>query len=60
MTKQTLKFVLEHETKGALRYFECDDAGQELPFGRYLIGKVYFRKDRMPTPAPKTLTITVS
>jgi hypothetical protein len=59
MTKQTLIFVLEHETKGALRYAECDQHGVELPFGKSLVGKMYFRKDRMPHPAPARLVVTV-
>lgn len=60
MTKQTLTFALEHETKGALRYTEIDPAtGAELPFGKFLIGKVYFRKDRMPHPAPERLAVEV-
>lgn len=59
MTKQTLTFAFEYETKGTLRYFECDEHGNELPFGSYLIGKIYFHKDRMPKPAPTRLTVVV-
>lgn len=60
MTKQTLTFALEHETKGALRYTEIDPStDEELPFGSFLIGKIYFRKDRMPRPAPTRLVVEV-
>lgn len=41
-----LSFVLEKETKGAVRYQEVDEAGNPKDKG-YLMGTVYLRKDAL-------------
>lgn len=47
MPKETVKFAIDRETKGALRFNEVDDEGQVKKTG-YTIGTLYLRKDSGP------------
>ena len=47
----TLRFELEKETKGAVRYAE---AGTEA------VGTLYVRKSALPSPYPKALAVTIA
>lgn len=49
--KLTLKFELEKETKGAVRYAEV---------GSEAVGTLYVRKAVLPDPYPKKLEVTVT
>ncbi len=56
-----IPFVLERETKGALRYQEVDDAGKPVEQAWAKIGTLYIRKtafERGQTPPPR-LAVTV-
>jgi len=56
-----IHFVLERETKGALRYQEVDDAGKPVEQAWAKIGTLYIRKtafERGQTPPPR-LAVTV-
>jgi hypothetical protein len=56
-----IPFVLERETKGALRYTEVDDAGKPIEMAWAKIGTLYIRKtafERGATP-PQRLAVTV-
>jgi len=58
-----LYFVLRNETKGALRYEECNESSLEpksINQGA-LIGTLYVRKSAVPNGAqPRALTIEVN
>jgi hypothetical protein len=60
-TKITAEFVLERETKSALRYQEVDDKSQPVEMVWAKIGTLYIRKtafQRRVEP-PNRLTVTV-
>ena len=60
-TKFTAEFLLERETKGALRYQEVEDKGQPVETVWAKIGTLYIRKtafERGVEP-PNRLTVTV-
>lgn len=50
--KQTIKFELEKETKGTVRYSEV---GKDQ-----VVGTIYVRKFALPEPFPKNLTVTIT
>ena len=55
----TLKFTLEKETKGAIRYQEVGDDG--APAFAPQVGTLYIRKSALPGgKVPKTLTVTIA
>jgi hypothetical protein len=60
-TKFSAEFVLERETKGALRYQEVDDKGQPVETVWAKIGTLYIRKTAFErgTEPPNRLTVTV-
>lgn len=54
----TLKFAVEKETKGAVRYQEVGDDGQ--PAFAPQVGTLYVRKSAMPNgKIPKILSVTI-
>ena len=53
----TLYFVVEKETKGAVRYKEVDEAGKDA-FAP-VVGTLYVRKSAMPGRVPAKLTVTI-
>ena len=55
----TLKFTLEKETKGAIRYQEVGDDG--APAFAPQVGTLYIRKSALPGgKIPKTLTVIIA
>ena len=56
----TVRFKLEKETKGAVRYQEVDDTGQPKDFTTALIGTVYLRKAQLPDGHPLAIAVTVT
>lgn len=60
MTQIKANFVLDRETKGAVRYQEVDDKGQpETVYHK--IGTVYLRKTAFDkgVSAPRQITVTI-
>ena len=59
--KISAQFVLERETKGALRYQEVDDKGQPIEVVAAKIGTLYIRKTAFEAggDVPKRLKVTV-
>jgi hypothetical protein len=57
-----VRFKLEKETKGALRYQEVDDKGEVIEQAWAKIGTLYIRKSASErgTAFPQTLRVTVS
>ena len=57
-----VRFKLEKETKGALRYQEVDDKGEPIEQAWAKIGTFYIRKSAFERgqPFPQTLRVTVS
>jgi hypothetical protein len=60
-TKITAQFVLERETKGALRYQEVDEQGAPIEQVWAKIGTLYIRKTAFErgTEPPKRIAVTV-
>jgi hypothetical protein len=56
-----IRFKLERETKGALRYQEVDDKGDPIEQAWAKIGTLYVRKSAFErgTAFPQTLRVTV-
>jgi hypothetical protein len=54
---KTLHFIVEKETKGAVRYKEVDEKGEDA-FAP-VIGTLYVRKAAMPGKVLPSLTITL-
>lgn len=55
-----IKFKLDRETKGALRYAEMDDKGNIIDGADvYKVGTLYLRKHAFPAPFPQALKVTV-
>ena len=60
MTNITAKFVLERETKGAVRYQEVDASGNPLEMTAAKIGTLYIRKITFGNAEiPKSITLTI-
>lgn len=55
----SVRLVLEHKTKGALRYREVDDAGQILAIGVAKIGTIYVRKSALNGAEPEQITAVI-
>jgi hypothetical protein len=57
-----LRFKLEKETKGALRYQEVDDKGEVIEQAWAKIGALYIRKSTFERGMafPQTLRVTIS
>jgi hypothetical protein len=57
-------FVLDNETKGAVRYHEVDEAGNPVTIVNGLIGPIYLRKDKLMAVSgseiPQTVTVTIT
>jgi hypothetical protein len=54
-----LKFIVEKETKGAVRYKEVDDAGADA-FAP-IVGTLYLRKSGMPGgKIPQNVSVTIA
>ena len=53
-------FKLSKETKGAVQYKEVDSAGKELDQHDALIGTLYLRKAKLPSPFPETIDVDVT
>lgn len=59
MTK-LVRFILERETKGALRYQEVDEHGHAIDGADvYTVGTLYLRKHAFPAPFPQAIVVTV-
>lgn len=60
--KKTVKFQLEKQTPGALRYAEVDDTGKAIKsdIQGALIGSLYLRKAAMDGDMPQAFTITLN
>lgn len=56
----SVRLVLEHKTKGALRYREVDDIGQVLPIVDAKIGALYVRKSALNGAEPKLIIARIS
>lgn len=56
----TANFILERETKGAVRYQEIDDKGAPLEVTAAKIGTLYVRKTAFRADAPKRIKVTVA
>jgi len=56
--KSELKFRLERETKGAVRYQEINEQGQ--PEVNYAIGTLYVRKSALEGRIPQGLTLLIT
>lgn len=55
-----VRFILERETKGALRYQEVDEKGAVIEEAdKYTIGTLYLRKHAFPAPFPQAIVLTV-
>ena len=61
MAAMEVRFKLEKETKGALRYQEVDDKGDIIEQAWAKIGTLYVRKSAFERGAafPQTLRVTV-
>ena len=60
LPQKVLKFRLEKETKGALRYMEVDANGARQDIGNgATIGTIYVRKDHVDG-TPKSLSVTLT
>lgn len=56
----TVKFILERETKGALRFAEVNDDGCIIEGAEnYKIGTLYVRKHAFKAPFPQAMVIQV-
>lgn len=56
----TAKFVIDRETKGAIRYAEIDEDGIVKDFDAVVIGTLYIRKKALGADVvPQALTVTV-
>jgi hypothetical protein len=53
------KFILERETKGAVRYQEIDEKDKPLDVAAAKIGTLYIRKATFSADAPKRIKVTV-
>lgn len=54
----TLRFTIEKETKGAVRYKEVDESGNDAFAPE--IGTLYVRKSAMPGGLVRNLTVTIA
>lgn len=55
-----LTFRQEKETKGTFRFKELNAEGKDAPYGQYMVGTLYVRKDMFKgRPAPEKLEVTV-
>ena len=55
-----LTFLLEHETKGALRYSECGPDGQFISImDGAKVGTLYLRKSAVAPDVPKKISVTI-
>lgn len=61
MNPITLTFVLERETKGAVRYQELDPKTltPHTDMRSGVVGTIYLRKDKIGTPIPRALTLKI-
>lgn len=58
--KHVLRFLIERETKGAIRYQECGPNDIPIPPGApYIVGTIYIRKPALTLPTPEAITITI-
>lgn len=58
--KKVLKFHLERETKGAVRYAEIDEhTAAQRDMADSTIGTLYIRKSALNGTIPQGLTVTV-
>lgn len=55
-----VSFVLEKETKGALRYAEIDASGKIKEYPNVVMGTIYLRKDALGEKKPSNLTIRIN
>lgn len=62
MEPKTILFILERETKGAVRYQEVDSNGnlKDSDDSGAVINKVYIRKKGLGTTPPRTLKMVIS
>lgn len=58
--KFTTTFSKERETKGAVRYMEVDDDGNQLKSDDGTLNSIYIRKAALKGESPDMLTVTVA
>ena len=56
----TVRFELERETKGAIRYMEVDEDQEAVEGDAKVIGTLYIRKTAFKGKVPTALTVTIS
>lgn len=55
-----IHFILERETKGAVRYMEVDGSNKPVAIGEGArIGTLYIRKDALPDGIPTRIEVEV-
>lgn len=57
--EKTVRFTLERETKGAIRYQEVTEAGDVATVDQQLIGTLYLRKSGVGREVPASVEVTV-
>ena len=61
MNKMVVRFKLERETKGAVRYEEVDKSGNKKAIADgATVGTLYLRKSSVGDAIPKSLTVTIN
>ncbi len=63
MTTKKIKFQMEYETKGAIKYNEVLPSGRVAHYPNVpgaIVGTLYVRKDAFPGVIPPELFVTIS
>jgi len=61
MEKMTVRFTMERETKGAIRYQEVDKKGNKKAIADgATIGTLYLRKDSLNGNVPNNLVVSIN
>lgn len=58
--KKVLKFVIERETKGAVRYMEVDNTNKEVDLVNQTVGTIYLRKSALGGVMPTRLQVEIT
>lgn len=53
-----ISFKHERDTKGAARYYEVDDAGNQKT-SDYIVGTMYIRKSGLPNGIPEAFDLVI-
>jgi hypothetical protein len=57
---RTITFVLEKETKGAVRYQEVNAEGKAIEQAESVVGTIYLRKTALDGKIPQRVTVTIA